>query len=165
MKNNPGFTLIETIIYLALFSIVIGGGMVAAFQVIQSANASNNHIIVQEEGNFLLRKIDWALTGAKFICVPASGSGDILVVTQNDCFIISSLLTFDIDSGNLRLQRGNQPQVILNSSSVAVATSSVPAPPFLFKRDASIVTASFKLTSVHAGKPAMQNFSITKYLR
>ena len=52
MKQHQGFTLIETIIYLALFSIIIGGGMVSAYQIIQSTNASHEKITVQEETGF-----------------------------------------------------------------------------------------------------------------
>ena len=39
--------------------------MVATYQIIQSTDASTNQIILQEEANFLLRKIDAAITGAR----------------------------------------------------------------------------------------------------
>lgn len=163
MKNDSGFTLIETIIYLALFSIVIGGGMVAVFQVIQSASASNNHIIVQEEGNFLLRKIDWALTVATVISQPLSNAtGTSLEINSG-----ANKLTFTLNStsSSLTLKRGiviGVDGIPLNSSGVAVSDLSFYRGPS-GKPDS--ITASFKLTSIHAGKPAMQNFSITKYLR
>ena len=58
IKNNrSGFTLIESIIYLSLLVIVVGGGVVAAYQVIQGTEATYNHVILQEEANFLFGKI------------------------------------------------------------------------------------------------------------
>lgn len=65
IKNNTkGFTLIETLLYLALFTLIIGGGMAAAYQIIQSTEATHQKVIIQEEADFLLRKLEWALSGA-----------------------------------------------------------------------------------------------------
>ena len=56
-----GFTLIETIVYLALFSILMGGAIVAAFNIFESAGRQQTHTMLQEEGNFLIAKINEAV--------------------------------------------------------------------------------------------------------
>jgi Tfp pilus assembly protein PilE len=63
MIKKRGLTLIETIIYIALFSILIGGTFVTSFQIIESTDKVNKKTYTQEEGNFVLRKINWAFTG------------------------------------------------------------------------------------------------------
>ncbi len=62
-KIKSGFTLIEVIIYIALFSILLGGAFVTAFQLMNGSNKTYSDTAVQEEGDFVSRKINWALTG------------------------------------------------------------------------------------------------------
>ncbi len=156
MINQKGFTLIETIIYIALFAIIIGGGMVAAYQIIQATEASNNHITLQEEANFLLRKINWALSQ------PAIGFGigsSVLTVSS------SPQLKFDFNSQNLQLTKGLDTPVILNSSAVTVSNLSFCNTTCTLPITSNGVTTSFTLTTMQSGRPASQSFSTTKYLR
>ncbi len=60
---KKGFTLIEVIIYIALFSILIGGVLVSTFQLVQTGSSLSSKTAVQDEGNFAIRKLSWALTG------------------------------------------------------------------------------------------------------
>jgi type II secretory pathway pseudopilin PulG len=64
LVNQKGFTLIETIIYIALFFIIIGGGMVGAYQIVQNTDRTEARTVLEQDSNFILRKIDWAITGA-----------------------------------------------------------------------------------------------------
>ncbi len=58
--NKRGVTLIETLIYIALFALLIGGGVSSAYSLIESSDRIGVHAMVEEEGNFLLAKINWA---------------------------------------------------------------------------------------------------------
>ena len=60
---NKGFTLIEAIIYIALFSLLIGTTFITAFQLIDGSDKLNAKNTIQEEGNFVIRKFNWAFTG------------------------------------------------------------------------------------------------------
>ena len=53
-SNTQGFTLIEVVIYIALFSLLLGGAFVTAYQLIDNSRELNVKNRVQEEGNFLL---------------------------------------------------------------------------------------------------------------
>ena len=140
---NKGFALIEMVVYIGLFSIVIGGGMVATYQIMESTNAGTSHVILQEEANFLLRKINWALTGAKI----ANPSGTTLNITKYD----GTTYVFNLDSGNLMLNG-----TPLNSSSISVSELNFSSP------GTNGVKTSFKLTTVQDGREASQTFSTTK---
>ena len=66
MKNQLGFTLIEVLIYLALFGLVFSGLFVSAFAVIENIGRNDAQIMVQEEGDFLLAKIEREASRAVF---------------------------------------------------------------------------------------------------
>ena len=155
-QKSRGFTLIEVIIYLALFSIIIGGGMVATYHILQSTDAGTNHVILEEEANFLLRKIDWALTGSTLVAVPTSST---LQSTKN-IDGVSTLLTFNFSSPNLTLKRASGSANTLNSSSISVSA-------LTFQKTVigNGVKTSFTLTTVQNGRNVTDNFSTTKYLR
>ena len=63
MINKNGFTLIEVIIYIALFSLLMGTAFITAYQLIDGTSKLNTKTVVQEEGNFVMRKLNWDLTG------------------------------------------------------------------------------------------------------
>ena len=67
--KNAGFTLIETLIYIALLAFIIGSGVAASFYVIDSSQREGTNINAIAEAAFLMRKIDWALNGADSINV------------------------------------------------------------------------------------------------
>lgn len=73
---KKGFTLIETIIYIALFSFLITGGIIACYQIISSNDSLNQKTRTEEEGNFVSRKMAWAFSGLDSTVSPTiSGSG------------------------------------------------------------------------------------------
>ena len=59
-----GFTLIEVIIYLALFSILMAGSLSAAFALCESGGHERTRALVLEEGNFIISKTEWELSYA-----------------------------------------------------------------------------------------------------
>lgn len=105
IKKQSGFTLMESVIYIALFSIIITGTIVSAFELLRGSSAIDKKIIVQNEGNFAIRKIESALNGAQSIILPSSGSGSVLRIlktdgTQSDIQINGNLVEFRENSLN-----------------------------------------------------------------
>ena len=160
-KYKKGFTLIEALIYLALFGILMGGAIVAAYNIYESGSRISARIIVLEEGNFLLAKINWALSGISAVNFPLVGStGSKLLVTTVD----SAIGSISIESGgtDIVMTQGGVTQT-LNNTNVTVDNLL-----FDYKQNGNVewITSSFTLNTRTAdGKPLSQNFKGTKYLR
>jgi hypothetical protein len=115
-----GFTLIETLIYAALISVVIGFSLMATYQIIDGSEKLNEKINTEEEAGFLLKKIEWSLIGAETVISPLSGATSS-VLSVNKANFPDNSLVFDLDSYFLRLKRGAGTPVILNSQNVKIA--------------------------------------------
>lgn len=83
---NRGFTLIEVIIYIALFSLLMGSAFIVAFQLIEGSGDISTKNTLQEEGNFVMRKFNWALTNVDPASpiTPSAGNSSTLNVTKYD---------------------------------------------------------------------------------
>ena len=141
--NNRGFSLIETIIYLALFSVIIGGGMVGVYQIVDSNNKNLAATAMEQEANFLLRKINWALTGATDAIAPNSQT---LNITKG-----GNSYLFDFNDKYLRLDGAE-----LNNDTAPVESLSFVSAPADGAKPASI-TAKFTIKG--------HLFETTKHLR
>lgn len=119
-KVNLGFTLIETIIYSALTAMIFGVTLLSFYQLIGSSNALNKRIIIDEEADFLIRKIEWALSGISAVNFPAAGSSgqEISINKTNYSF---NPIVFDAVSGTLRIRKGTGDPVALNSQNTAIS--------------------------------------------
>jgi len=164
MSTNPrGFTLIEALVYLGLFALLIGGTFTGAFNVIESSGRNQAHAMMQEEGNFIVGKINWALSGASTISQPAT-TGSKLTVSKYD----GSSVTIDINNTDVEIQD------VVNTTPTVVNSTNVQVSNLVFTHteatgdgiDPEKVVATFTL-STHApnGMVITQDFSTTAYLR
>lgn len=144
MKNNKGFTLIEVVIYMALFAIIMGGLITTTYQLSQSAGSLQGKGITQEEMNFVLKKFDWAFTG-----VPSS-----VVVT-------SSKINFTNlgQSYMINLSGSNDIQMSVNGTTETLTTKNVKITNLAFTYSSSnkLITATFTIDGIVA--------NYTKYLK
>ena len=110
-----GFTLIETLVYLALFSIVIGGLFLSAYAFFGSVGRNQTQALLQQEQDFLISKIDWALSGVN----PAASNtyGTSLNITKYD----GTNIRMDVLSGNLRMSTNSGAWRNLNNDDVTVS--------------------------------------------
>lgn len=152
-ESGEGFTLIETAIYIALFAIIIGGGMVAAYQVIEGSDKLKIQTVIEQEANFILRKIDWAMTNASGDFT-IDGAGAELTIPHSNGTII-----FKIDSGNLIIVKDGTPTP-LNISSITISN---PSTGQLFQKTDDRLDVSFKVSSLDAKNS--QEFTMTKYAK
>ena len=120
MKASSGFALFETVIYIALLSIITSIAFVSVYQIIDNSAKTNAKITVEREANFIIGKINWAFNTAisPLVILP-----DELIVERLDS---PSTVVFDIDpsSGNLRLN-GDE----LNTSNVRLTDLDFAAAP------------------------------------
>lgn len=112
--------MIETLIYASLISVIIGFSLAVTYQIIDSSEKLNKKILIEEEANFLLRKIEWALTGLETINSPLSGATSS-ILSVNKINFSSNPLVFDLNLNNLRMKRGLAAPVILNNENLVVS--------------------------------------------
>ena len=110
-KSQNGVTLLEVVIYLGLFTLIIGGAVISIANIIHNTQQTNSKIAAQEEGNFLLSKISWALNGATSFSVTGTS-----VSIQN----LGTTLLFAYDADDLTLKRGTASPTILNNQAVSI---------------------------------------------
>ena len=104
---HKGFTLIETIIYLALFSVLMTGALVAAYNLLEGEQRMQTRAMVQEEGNFILGKFERTMLGASSIDEPiANTTGTTLRVTKSD----GGTVTLERRGTSVRIDTGSGPQ-------------------------------------------------------
>ncbi len=161
MRFRSGFTLIETLVYLALFSIIIGGVLVAAYNLTESSGRTGDKATIETDGSFVLGKLSWALGGvSSSIILPAVGtSSGTLSFNRLDVSI--NPLTFALDGGgHIMLARGA-------GTSTPLTSDNVTASALLFTRSATTGTESIVTQFTLTGKISRvaEQFTITKYLR
>ncbi len=120
LKALRGFTLMETLIYGVLVAIVIGGVILSLYVLVVSSQAINDKVVVEEEANFMIKKMEWALAGYQTISSPASGaSGASLSINKFNYG--SNPIVFDLSGGSLRITEGGGSPVPLSSAKVMVS--------------------------------------------
>ena len=100
LSRVEGFTLIEVLIYCLFVSFMIGSVIGAAYGIISGESSLNLKTITEEEANFALRKIEWALSGVSAINSPVSGAS-ASVLSINKVGFAENPLTIDLSSSTL----------------------------------------------------------------
>ena len=148
VHNNIGFTLIEVLVYIGLLSIIITGSLGVANQITQGVQKDSARLIIQTEADFVLRKLDYALTGAKLSQV-TGGSALSIAAGSGFCFVFDSVTS----------------AIMLKSESCASASL---APQPLTSVNVSVSSLSFALNGAAVTSIFVMNgqtFQSTKYLR
>jgi type II secretory pathway pseudopilin PulG len=116
-----GFTLIETIIYMALLSTLITGSLLITYGILDSSIKNQSESILNSEAAFVMKKIEWAMTGATAINNPPAGnSGSVFSITNSGVPYV-----FDISAGEIRLSRNGAGAEPLTTQNVSVTSFSV----------------------------------------
>lgn len=93
-KLQHGFTLLETIIYMALFGLLLSGLLASMWPFLRGADMVSAKVVVESESAFAIRKINTILASSTAaITMPVSGnSGNVLTLTayNGDTFTIAT---------------------------------------------------------------------------
>ena len=116
MSASRGFTLIETVVYLALFGVLISGLVASAFYLLRSSEYSRERIGIQEEGTFILRKLAYGVSGAD----AAEVKNGTLVLSRPDLPEYENPLVFALEGTALTLARGEGESSALTPASYPV---------------------------------------------
>ena len=154
----------EAIIYLALFSLLFSGAIISAYNLFESFSRGQTHIMMQEEGDFLIGKINWVLSGSKSIEVPSTGgNGDTLSVTK----WTSSLnpVVVKLNGSDLTISQSGNPAKTLNNTNVSISNLNFKQE-YLGGVNPRSLSFTFTITSrTPNGMPISQKFSATTYVR
>ncbi len=121
-KKNHGFTLIEVLVYSALLAFIMTGVMGAVYMIVQGFNRSSAAVTADDEANFILRKLNWAMSCVKIVTVPAAGAtSSTLQIWRDNILPAENPLWFDLNSATstIRIKRGAGVFTDLNSLRVA----------------------------------------------
>lgn len=148
MKKQRGFTIIETLIYLALYAIMITGIVSAAYLLFASGDRNQAKAELQEEKNYIIAKINYALSGARVAAVTPT----TLTIQKYDL----STVVISESGGNM-LYNGDR----LNNTNTTVSNVS-----FVTGSNPDYVEASFKINGATSnGQTISQWATTTSYIR
>jgi Na+-translocating ferredoxin:NAD+ oxidoreductase RnfA subunit len=116
-KTHHGFTLIDMVLYMALLSCLLCGSVFTTYNLIESAHHLDSNAVVEEEGNFVLRKIDWVLSSAQAVSLPTAHE---LIVTRSD----GTTITIALTKTSVSLEEGTGVFVPLTTDNVTVSSLS-----------------------------------------
>ena len=149
MGHKEGFTLIETIIYIAILGFVLGGGLLAVYNILEGSGRTRDAMYREQEAYFIGRKIDAILSEAISVSVSTSTLG--IDTAQG-------IVTIKLDSGKIILKRGNE-EYQLNDPSIV-------ADDLIFNRDlgSNILNTRFSLKTRSASEKEWYDFSHYLYI-
>lgn len=162
---NRGVSLLETVIYVALFAILITGTLVSVYTIIGGSARLQAKAMVQEEGAFLVGKIDWALNGAKNVFITDSGRTLEIVKAssdgQND--LITKIIITSDSQGDMKIEKpGNSAQGLNNDN---VKINRPPEGYFKLLTSGGVSADIIVETRTSEGQLFSEHFSTVKYLR
>ena len=162
---NCGFTLIESIIYIGIFSFIMTGSLVAIYSIISSSARNQSKAMANEEGTFLINKIDWALSGTKTASI--NTNGEILTIEKFDT-PTDNPIVISITNEKMSIKRGNNISKNLNNSNTIISCPQIGCFTKQLPTDLdpkSIQTQFTITTKTSEGAEYSQGFTTIKFIR
>lgn len=123
LSSQKGFTLIEVLLYSLFFAFIASLFLGVMFLVINASSSISKKIIIQQESEFVLDKINWAMSGAKDF--NASG-GQLTINRYNglpDIVFAPSGLSLAMRIGNGDLSPLNEQDIVISDVSFEKKTT------------------------------------------
>ena len=159
-SHPSGFTLIETIIYALLTTLILGFAVFTLYNIIKASDHLKGQAEVNEEINFIMQKINWALAGATAINLPVEdGSGSVLSITKSN--FAQNPIVFDLANGDVRIKLDGGSAKALDDDVIVVSQ-------IMFERLPQSVTIppGIKTTiTLHHSNYSSTTLSVINYLR
>lgn len=116
---RKGFTLIETLLYAALFATVMSFAILIFYQSLSSESQNRARREVETEADFLMRKIIWTLNSAQSISQPAVNATSSALALSKYGYAENPLV-FDVSGGVARLSKAGGQAVRLTNNNVRI---------------------------------------------
>ncbi len=122
MKFNSrrGFTLIETILYTGILSVIIGSFLLILYNIAGHSESSLRNIDLIDQKQFIIQKIDWFLQSVAAVNNPTAGSSGA-VLSVNKVSYASNPIVVDLSSGVLRVSEGGGGAINLTPTGITVS--------------------------------------------
>lgn len=117
--SRRGLTLLETLMYAALVSFTIGFVLLAVYEMIGARYRALARVEIEEETNFLMRKITWLLGGVSAVNDPLANTTST-TLSVNKISFSPNPVVLQATSSNATISYGGGAAVRLNSASVLV---------------------------------------------
>lgn len=154
-KKNTGFTLIETILYVVIFSLLISSIMIFSNMITNSKNHNQMILEIKNQGSNLIEIIKQKIHGAQGINLPnISENGDVLslsILNSN-----TNPTIFSVNDGVLYITEGAEDPIALTNNKIVVNNlifSNLARP-----ETPGIIQIRFTLNSNISGKNYSANF-------
>ncbi len=116
-NHNQGFTLIEALLYMALFVVIFSAAGLSAFYITASGQQLKTNLVFQEETGFILKKLDWVFMGVESVNDPPSSSSGSRLSLMRD----GKLLEMRLSDGKMQIKIGEGDYEDLNNDFVLVS--------------------------------------------
>lgn len=165
LLNKQGFTLVELLLYMGIFSILL----VALFQlftsIIDTQIQSQSSSSVFLDGQYILNRFRYDMQRTKNIIIPSSQGAQ---ATAAKLSINNDTYTYSLADGNLSLTNDTASTTgQLNSADTTVSNLNFTRLSDTQGKNIDTLTISFKLTSniIKRGGPKAENFKTTVGIR
>lgn len=158
MRRINGYTLIEVLIYTAIFVVFVGGMMLLAISMLTASQRANTQVEVADNSRFMIQKLQRVLQGASAINSPAVGAS-AASLSLNTATASWNPFVIDVVSGSLRFKKGSAAPIPITNSMVAV--SSISFRNYSFSANTrNTIRFKAKVSSVEPFRPASNSIDI-----
>ena len=120
LQPNSGMTLVETLIYTAIVAFVVASFLVIINNILVSSAKLDKNLELSDDKQFIIQKLNWALSNVSQINAPAGGSaGGTLSI--NKLNFGSNPIVIDLQGGILNLKIGASSSAPLSGDGVTVS--------------------------------------------
>ena len=165
-KNQEGVTLVETLLYAVLFSLMIAFAMFSFNQMLENNLGQERRLEVETEANFIMTKILWALSNAQNINQPAANSTSSNL-SVNKYNFAQNPIAFNLAEDKVKISKaGGTNGTPLNSSAVQITNLSFYRSPEVGNQTEAItITLSISAIPIPTTQTASTTLQTKIYLK
>ena len=113
-----GFTLIESVVYIALLGFLMSAVLLSVFSISQNSSLFTAKTSASDEGAFVVGKLNWAFGDLRSVNTPSSGYGQSLTIIRND----GTQVDVRLSGGVLQMKVGSGSYIDLTTGNVQVTS-------------------------------------------
>ncbi len=141
--KNLGFTLLETIIYCALFSVLMTSAIVTVYALMGTTASTKKQTNIIAEATFITQKLSWAFTNATNVEII---NANTIIISRPD-LVLQSTLTLEFKDNSIYLARGTLSSQLLVSPYFDVSLQSLSYANKVIVINYSIDNTEFRFTT------------------